>query len=259
MDGQASLTIRSGEGYRVAAMPNNRATVTVRRYETPSGISIIGSVPARELFGEVVFQVTATTPSQSARVINVDVTSGNNNDFIVGTRRQTVTIPATQLVVRFDDDNTNEQDEYITATLRDGTGYTVATTKNSASVLVIDDDKELPVIGFYETLDQPSTVERWIEGTERKFSLFATSMPRKRSLEASEIDVNVKVTEVGGTSNFLASPITKSFTISYDNTGYRYSSKIFRILVPDDNVEEEDGQITVSILPDANYTVFNLW
>ena len=259
LDGKSQLLLRSGPGYRIATMPNDRATVTVRRFEEPSGISIIGGETVREYFERVIFQVTAPTTSQFARVVNVDVTSGTNSNLIVGTRQLTVTIPANELAARldviFNDNEINEQDQYITATLKDGPGYTVDSTKNSASVLVLDDDNELPVVTLHESLNHPQVGEHWIEGNERSFLLTATGVFWKGSREESDIDVNVKAIEVGGTNNFLSGSINKSVTIPFSLRTKGFSDAVFRILVPEDSEEEEDGQITVSILPGDGYEV----
>ena len=252
-DGSVSMFIPPSSKYHVASMPNDRATVRVKRFERSSGVSIIADIPTNEGSEVAYFQVTASSPSENIRIVNVDVTSGNNNNYIVGTRRQTVSIPAGETIVKLDvsftDDFIKEQDEYITATLKDGSGYTVVPTQNSASVLVLDDDAEVPVVRISESNRQRLFNEHWIEGNERSFTLFAMV---KDGLNIPSIDVNVQISEDGGGSNYLASVETRQVSIDNIND---VEQKKFEIQVPDNDVVNDDGSITVSILPGEGYEV----
>ena len=141
------------------------------------GISIIAGKDTNES-GIASFQITASAAYQSDQTINVGVSEGNSDflDLLGPTR---VVLPAGEiralLEVPLVDDNIDEPDGVITATILPGAGYSVATTQQSASLRVMDDDG-VPVI----YLSSDMTLGDWIEGHQcRNSDLFICSSPAK--------------------------------------------------------------------------------
>ncbi len=107
-------------------------------------ISITGGSGITE-GGNASFTVTAN-PAPAAN-LDVTVAVAQSGDYGVSTGSQTVSIPTTgsaTLTVATGDDNVDEADGSVTATVSSGTGYTVSATAGSATVAVADDDDTAP-------------------------------------------------------------------------------------------------------------------
>ena len=103
-------------------------------------ISISGGAGVTE-GDDAVFTLTADPAPQSDLTVNVSVSQ--SGDFGVSTGSRTVTIPtggSAPLAVSTVDDDADEPDGSVTATLNTGSGYTVSTSANAATVAVADDD-----------------------------------------------------------------------------------------------------------------------
>ena len=240
VDGYVQLTIMRGVGYHVASNPYNQARIDSRRYDAPTGISIIAGY--NELYESglgrtMLFQITASKVSQIDRMINVNLSDGDS-DFLREEGLKTVRLPSgdTKAVLVFEliDDDIDEPDGYITATILPGEGYSIAATHNTAKIKVMDNDGA-PILYLSPYLRDSS---KWIEGQSKRISIRTSG----RLTEGTIIDL--RITDGGGnlyTGEELVS-------VAGDNRTYEISTQ-------DDNIVEDDGTITVEILPRSSYTV----
>ena len=144
-DGSVSATVASGTGYTVGSP--STATVAVSDDDDPPittpVVSITGGNGITE-GGAASFTLTATPAPQSDITVQVAVADSGSFATTGQTGTRSVTIGATgtaALTVATADDNTDEPDGSIAATIQAGNGYAVATSPdNGASVTVADND-----------------------------------------------------------------------------------------------------------------------
>ncbi len=183
--------------------------------------------------GDATFTVTAT-PNPSAD-LDVTVEVSQSGDY-ASTGSQTVTIPTTgtqTLTVTTTDDANDEADGSVTATISNGTGYTVSSSASAATVAVSDDDApSLPEISIAADGDVT-------EGTDASYTLTATPTP------VANIDVSVEVTQSGDFVTTGSQPVT--ITTSGTAT--------LSVPTTNDNTSEADGSVTATISVSADYTV----
>ena len=141
-NGSIAATIQPGNGYAVATSPDNEASVTVSDNDEPT-VSITGGDGVTE-GTPASFNVTANPAPHADLTVTVAVTQ--NGDYAAsgetGTREVTIpTTGAATLTVATADDDTDEPDGSIIATIQAGNGYAVGTSPdNGASVAVADND-----------------------------------------------------------------------------------------------------------------------
>ncbi len=136
-DGSVTATLGTGTGYTVSTS-NGAATVAVADDDVPE-ISIAAGAGVTE-GSAATFTVTAS-PTPAAD-LDVTIEVSQSGDF-ASTGSRTVTIPTTGSVtftVTTTNDNTDEPDGSVMATIDTGTGYTVSTSNGAATVAVSDDD-----------------------------------------------------------------------------------------------------------------------
>ena len=155
-DGSVTATLNSGTGYTVSTTAST-ATVAVADDDDPPPVipevSIAAGAGVTEGNGAT-FTITAA-PSPAA-ALSVSVTISQSGDYGVSTGARTVSIPTTgtyTLTVPTTGDSTDEPDGSVTATISSGTGYTVSTSANSATVVVSDDDVGGQVTPSQEVID----------------------------------------------------------------------------------------------------------
>ncbi len=145
-NGSVTATLSTGTGYTVSST-NNAATVAVSDDDDPPPptISIAAGSGVTE-GSHATFTVTASPAPTSPLTVNLTVSQSGN--FGATTGADTVTIPTTgsaTFTVSTTNDNTDEPNGSVTATLSTGTGYTVSSTNNAATVAVSDNDDPQPV------------------------------------------------------------------------------------------------------------------
>ena len=147
-DGSVTATLSTGSGYTVSGS-NNAATVAVSDDDdpppAPPTISIAAGSGVTE-GSDATFTVTANPAPATALTVNLTVSQSGS--FGATTGADTVTIPTTgsaTFTVSTTNDNTDELDGSVTATLSTGTGYTVSGSSNAATVAVSDNDDPQPV------------------------------------------------------------------------------------------------------------------
>ncbi|MDE0604048.1 MAG: hypothetical protein OXI18_06540 [bacterium] len=155
-------------------------------------------------------------------------------DFGAATGTRTVTIPTTgsyTLTVATVNDNADEADGSVTATVTTGIGYEVSQTQGTAAVSVADDD--VPEISIAAGDDVT-------EGGDAVFTITADPVP------SAPLQVDVSVLSSG---DFGAATGTQTVTVP--TTG----SVTFTVTTTDDGDDEPDGSITATIDNGNGYEV----
>ena len=137
------LILTASTGYTVGA--NSRHTVTIRNHETATTPEIsITAGPGVTEGGGATFTLTASPAPAAALTVAVTVTESGGY-ATAGTRQVTVPTGGTAtFTVTTVDDSTDEPNGSVTATIGAGTGYTVSSSRGSATVAVSDDDDPPP-------------------------------------------------------------------------------------------------------------------
>ena len=239
-DGSVTATLSTGMGYTVSGS-NNAATVAVSDDDDPPPavtptISIAAGSGVTE-GSDATFTVTASPAPSTALTVNLTVSQSGS--FGATTGADTVTIPtsgSTTFTVSTTNDSTDEPDGSVTATLSTGTGYTVSSTNNAATVAVSDDDDPPPA---------PPTISiaagsGVTEGSDATFTVTANPAP------ATALTVKLTVSQSGsfGTT-------TGADTVTIPTTG----SATFTVSTTNDNTDEPDGSVTATLSTGTGYTV----
>ncbi len=138
VDGSVTATVNTGSGYTVSAS-QGAATVSVSDDDVPE-VSISAGNGVTE-GGDASFTVTASPVPASS--LDLSVTVSQSGDYGAATGQRTVTIPtagSVTLTVGTIDDEADEVDGSVTATVNTGSGYTVSASQGAATVTVADDD-----------------------------------------------------------------------------------------------------------------------
>ncbi len=183
--------------------------------------------------GDAVFTVTAS-PAPAAE-LSVTVTVAASGEFGVTAGTQTVPIPTTgsaTLTLATADDEADEADGSVTATVAAGNGYTVGDPA-SGTVAIADDDPALPAITV-------SAGDAVTEGGDATFTVTASPAP------ASPLAVSVTVAVEGdygitAGSQSVTIPVTGSATLTLATVG--------------DDADEPDGSVSVTVNAGDGYTV----
>ncbi|MDE2987355.1 MAG: fibronectin type III domain-containing protein, partial [Chloroflexota bacterium] len=190
--------------------------------------------------GSVSFTLTAT-PAPAAD-LPVTVTISVSGDYGVTAGSRTVTIPASgsaTLTLATTDDQTDEPDGSVTATLATGSGYTIGSLSAQTAAVADDDDPPVPelVVTPVVSITGGSAIT---EGGSASFTISANPSP------TADIDVTVTVTQSG---DFGASTGQRTVRITSGQT-----SQTFTVSTSDDSTDESDGSITVSLASGSGYT-----
>ena len=140
-DGTITATVDTGTGYTVSTS-NSDATVNVADDDTPEITITAGSSVTEGT--DATFTLTAAPTPHAALTVTVAVSQTGDH---AATGTQTVTVPTSgthTLTIPTTDDNTDEPDGTITATINTGTGYTISSSNSAATVAVADNDDPEP-------------------------------------------------------------------------------------------------------------------
>ena len=185
--------------------------------------------------GDAAFTVTAS-PAPTAN-LDVSVTVSQSGDYGAATGQRTVTVPTTgsvALTVGTTDDSTDETDGSVTATVNAGSGYTVSSSQGAATVGVADND-DAPTPEVSVTAGSGVT-----EGGDAVFTVTASPAP------AADLAVSVTVATTG---DFGYGTLPVSVTIPTSG------SATVTIATTDDEVDEPDGSVTLTLNAGSDYTV----
>ena len=232
-----SITLVAGEGYEVAEEPNNSITVSILDDDAPQGISVLPVVSSISEAEDAVFQIYSDTEVTSDLLVNFRVTDGGD-DFLGPDWPTDIVIPTgesfTELTVPITDDEDAEQAGDVSVTILGGTGYTIATTNRTASIQVTDNDS-LPIVSIAPVLANIN------ESQTAQFVI--TSSETSENFQS--ILVNVDENE----DFILGNPADTVYIEANEN------SVIFAIELEDDDIDEADGTIFVSIDPWFAYQI----
>ncbi len=181
---------------------------------------------------QATFTLTASpAPTQS---LSVSVTPSQSGAFGVGSTAKTVTIGTSgTATVTFatTNDSVDEADGSVTATVDNGTGYTVSSSKGSATLAVADDD--VPELSIASDGDVT-------EGSAASFTISASPTPH------TALTANVDVTATGSFG-----VTTGARTVTIPASG----SQSFTVSTSGDSTDESNGSITATLSSGTGYTV----
>ena len=227
-DGSVTATVQTGTGYTVGTA--STATVTVADDDVPPPatpeITISGGAGIIE-GGTASFTISASPAPASPITVNIGV-SQSGSWGATGAATVSVNSATTTYTIATSDDQVDEADGSVTATVQSGNGYTVGNA-STATVNVADDD--VPEI----TISGGAGIT---EGGTASFTISASPVP------ASAITVNVGVSESGSWD------ATGAATVSVNSATTTYT-----IATSDDQVDEADGSVTATVKAGTGYTV----
>ena len=208
-------------------------TVTIARVATP----VTEGAAAR-------FTVSRTGATAAALAVQLSVSedSTGGRNFVVSTNEgaKSFSIPAGSASAVYSvatvGDAIDEPDGAVTVTVASGSGYTVG-SPSSASVTVNDDD--LPVVTIAR--DASSVTE----GTSASFTV------TRAGLTTAALTVSLTVADAAG-SNFVASEGEGADAVTI---AAGQASVAYRVATVDDNVDEPNGVVTVTLTAGTGYTV----
>ncbi len=238
-DGTVTLALRADNAY-TSGSPSS-ATVTVRDDDgapLPEVTVSAGSTVTEG--GNAVFTLTASPAPASPLAVSVTMSAAGEYGVTAGKR--TVSIPTTgsaTLTLATADDNADEPDGSVTATVEDGEGYTVGTSA-SATVAVRDDDLE-PQLEVSIAAKTASITE----GTDAAFTVTASRAP------GSDLTVKLTVSESGG-GDFVAAGNEGAASVTIPKGG---TEAAFTVATVNDAADEPDGSVTATLAAGGGYTV----
>ncbi|MYG63832.1 MAG: hypothetical protein F4158_04560, partial [Synechococcus sp. SB0675_bin_7] len=262
------LTLGSGTGYTVGS--GNIHTLTINDNDDPPPVtpvvSIGGSPSSMTEGGTATFTLTASPAPTQDIVVAVTVAGGS---FATGGPR-TVTVDTSgtaSFTVVTTDDETDEPNGTITATVNTGTGYSPHNTEGSASVTVNDNDDpgpSTPVASFGSATSSaaedggtqnvtanlsPSpqsaiTVAYTVGGTATAGTDFSITNSGSVQVPANATSVNIPVTITEDTDDEANETVILTLG---SGTGYRVGSGNVHTLTINDNDDPGPNTPVVSI------------
>ena len=236
-DGSVSVTVSAGNGYTVGDPASG--TVAIADDDAPLPAITVSAGDAVTEGGDATFTVTASPVPASP--LSVSVTVAVDGDYGIASGTQTVSIPTTgsaTLTLATANDDADEPDGSVTLTVAAGDGYTVGDPA-SGSVSIADDDLPPPAVSI------AAKAASVTEGGDAAFTLTAD-----RAADA-DLTVTLSVAETGDGDHVAAAdegPATA--TIAKGAT-----EAVFSVATVDDDVDEPDGSVTVTLKDGGGYTV----
>ena len=207
--------------------------------EPPPAVTIAaGASPVTE-GGDAVFTVTASPVPAADLAVTVAVAADGEYGVTAGSR--TVTVPTTgsaTLTLTTTNDDADEADGSVTATVQDGEGYTVGSPA-SGSVSIADDDLPPPAVSI------AAKAASVTEGGAAAFTLTADRAPD------ADLTVTLSVAETGGGDHVAAADEGPATAVIAKGE----TEAVFSVATVDDEVDEPDGSVTVTVKAGEGYTV----
>ena len=189
--------------------------------------------------GDAAFTVTANPAPASPLSVTVTVATAGEFGVTAGTR--TVPIPTTgnaTLTLATANDEVDEPDGSVSLTVAAGDGYTVGSPA-SGSVSIADDDLPPPAVSI--TAKAASVTE----GGAAAFTLTADRAPD------ADLTVTLSVAETGDGDHVAAADEGPATAVIAKGA----TEAIFSVATVDDDVDEPDGSVTVTLKDGGGYTV----
>ncbi len=234
-NGSVTATLVDGAAYDLDT--TTTATINIADNDNPTPATPVVSIAAGGNItegGNAVFTLTAT-PAPAAQ-FNVTVTVTTTGSYGITTGTRTVTIPTSgtaTLTLATTDDNTDEANGTITATLVDGAAYDLDTT-TTATINIADNDNPTPATPVVSIAAGGNITE----GGNAVFTLVAAPAP------AAQFDVTVTVTTSG---SYGVTAGTRTVTIPTSGTA------TLTLATTDNNTDEANGTITATLVDGAAY------
>ncbi len=260
-DGSVTVTLNNGTGYTVGTP--SAATVTVTDNDVPqAGFASSASSAAENAGTRNVRLNLSPVPYRNTTVrYSLSGNATRNSDYrAAGTVSVSAGSPFVNIPVAIIDDSTRESSETVVLTLTNGTGYALGATRTHTLTITDNDNRgtvtpprpaprpapqpapqpgpppsspQLPQLSVFGTTAVA-------EGDAATFTVFA-------SVSAAGVSVRYVVTQHG---EFVASG-----ELGYKSV--RLSGSSTKITVPgvDDNVDEPDGSVTVTLTSGSDYRI----
>ena len=236
-DGSVSVTVAAGNGYTVGDPASG--TVAIADDDAPLPAIAVSAGDAVTEGGDATFTVTASPAPASPLAVSVTVAVDGDYGIASGTR--TVSIPtagSATLTLATSDDAADEPDGSVTLTVAAGDGYTVRDPA-SGSVSIADDDLPPPAVSI------AAKAASVTEGGAAAFTLTADRAPD------ADLTVTLSVAETGGGDHVAAADEGPATAVIAKGA----TEAIFSVATVDDDVDEPDGSVTVTLKDGGGYTV----
>ncbi len=236
-DGSVTATVAAGDGYTVGDPASG--TVAIADDDAPLPAIAVSAGDAVTEGGDATFTVTASPAPASPLAVSVTVATEGDYGIASGTR--TVSIPtagSATLTLATSDDDADEPDGSVTLTVAAGDGYTVGDPA-SGSVSIADDDLPPPTVSI------AAKAASVTEGGAAAFTLTADRAPD------ADLTVTLSVAETGGGDHVAAADEGPATAVIAKGK----TEAVFSVATVDDDVDEPDGSVTVTLKDGGGYTV----
>ena len=236
-DGSVSVTVAAGDGYTVGDPASG--TVAIADDDLPLPAIAVSAGDAVTEGGDATFTVTASPAPASP--LSVSVTVATEGDYGIASGTRTVSIPtagSATLTLATSDDDADEPDGSVSVTVNAGNGYTVGSPA-SGSVSIADDDLPPPVVSI------AATAASVTEGGAAAFTLTADRAPD------ADLTVTLSVAETGDGDHVAAADEGPATAVIAKGA----TEAVFSVATVDDDVDEPDGSVTVTLKDGGGYTV----
>ena len=236
-DGSVSVTVAAGDGYTVGDPASG--TVAIADDDLPLPAIAVSAGDAVTEGGDATFTVTASPAPASP--LSVSVTVATEGDYGIASGTRTVSIPtagSATLTLATANDDADEPDGSVSVTVAAGDGYTVGSPA-SGSVSIADDDLPPPVVSI------AAKAASVTEGGAAAFTLTADRAPD------ADLTVTLSVAETGGGDHVAAADEGPATAVIAKGA----TEAVFSVATVDDDVDEPDGSVTVTLKDGGGYTV----
>ena len=236
-DGSVSVRVAAGNGYTVGDPASG--SVSIADDDLPLPAITVSAGDAVTEGGDATFTVTASPAPVSP--LSVSVTVAAEGDYGIASGTRTVSIPtagSATLTLATTNDDADEPDGSVSVTVAAGNGYTVGDPA-SGSVSIADDDLPPPVVSI------AAKAASVTEGGAAAFTLTADRAPD------ADLTVTLSVAETGGGDHVAAADEGPATAVIAKGA----TEAIFSVATVDDDVDEPDGSVTVTLKDGGGYTV----
>ena len=236
-DGSVSVTVAAGDGYTVGDPASG--SVSIADDDLPLPAIAVSAGDAVTEGGDATFTVTASPAPASPLAVSVTVATEGDYGIASGTR--TVSIPtagSATLTLATANDKADEPDGSVSVTVAAGNGYTVGSPA-SGSVSIADDDLPPPAVSI------AAKAASVTEGGAAAFTLTADRAPD------ADLTVTLSVAETGGGDHVAAADEGPATAVIAKGA----TEAVFSVATVDDDVDEPDGSVTVTLKDGGGYTV----
>ena len=242
-DGSVTVTVSAGEGYTVGDPASGSVAIADDDLPAPVMTVTASAAPVTE-GGDALFTVRASRAPDADLAVALEVADAPGSDFVAGGDEgaRAVTIPdgATSVVFTLAtvNDEADEPDGGVTVTVKDGDGYTVGAPA-SDTLTIEDDDLPPPEVSI------AAKAASVAEGGTAAFTLTADRAP------AADLSVSLSVAETGGGDRVAAADEGPATAVIAKGK----TEAVFSVATVDDDADEPDGSVTVTLKDGDGYTV----